>query len=70
MKTKKLNKKLFLNKKTIAALNGNEMRFVDGGVGEGGIRCDSFKSTMCPTLTCTYHPDTRCGTICLSNPCC
>ena len=33
MNTKKFNKRLFLNKKTIADLNGKEMSDVYGGIG-------------------------------------
>jgi natural product precursor len=56
MKTKKFEKKLSLNKKTIADLDSKEMGAVKGG----------YKLTI-PTciITCT-----RLGTICNSNPCC
>ncbi|UCH98076.1 MAG: class I lanthipeptide [Candidatus Aminicenantes bacterium] len=70
MKPKKFSRKLFLNKKTIVNLDGTEMRVVEGGAGDAGMRCDSCKSTFCHTMTCTHSPDTFCGTICNSNPCC
>jgi len=58
MKTKKLSKKLGLNKKTIADLNGKEMGYVKG-------RCieTHFKSCIPLTDTCI-----TCGNTC--NPTC
>lgn len=44
MKTKKLDKKLDLNKKTIALLNNGEMNVIDGGYSVPGFTC-----LPCPT---------------------
>jgi hypothetical protein len=72
MKQKKFNKKLILNKKTIANLNNGEMKDVNGGK-------DDISNSLC--ITC-FTCDTDCGATCFgvtcptrtgtpqSNPCC
>jgi hypothetical protein len=44
MKTKRFDKKLILNKKTIALLNNGEMNVVAGGYSVPGLTC-----RLCPT---------------------
>jgi hypothetical protein len=59
MKPKKFSKKLGLNKKTIANLNGDMMGIVKGGITVTEITCD----TQCGQRTCQTCPET-CYTIC------
>ena len=48
MKTKKLSKKLVLNKKTVASLNNAEIKDIKGG--ETGLyTCQATCNTACPT---------------------
>lgn len=73
MKTKKFNKKLNLNKKTISNLNYGQMRNVNGGGndidrnasdgGSCGVTCDT-----CFT-PCGVSCNTQCNSDC-SNACC
>jgi hypothetical protein len=65
MKPKKFNKKLALNKKTIANLNNREMAVAIGGITQ------SITFTRCETCRrdCTKTCDTCWETNC-SNPCC
>jgi len=51
MKTKKVNKKLSLNKKTIANLGNNEMNGVHGGGTLNSLCCipSGFSICKCPT---------------------
>ncbi len=62
MKHQKFNKKLILNKKTIAALQNNEMKKVYGyGEEPTGITCPIQQKT---------HPTQCYGTYCASLPYC
>ena|GEM_PF-732395 len=67
MKTKKFNRKLALNKKTIANLNFNEMNVVLGGelTDNCTTDCTQLKS-VCPHLC--PPPDKSIGT-CVASPC-
>lgn len=62
MKTKKFNKKLSLNKKTISNLNYGQMRNVNGG-GNDIVRNTSHADP------CGTSCDTQCNSAC-SNACC
>ncbi len=70
MKSKNLSKRLILNKKTIADLNGSEMKNVVGGVFEAGIRCDSVYSTICESVVICVYTKSKCVSVCTSIPCC
>ena len=52
MKPKKMNKRLFLNKKTITNISLDEMRNVKGGTGDHV----TYGATSCYTLCNTYMP--------------
>ncbi len=57
MKLKKFKKKLNLNKKTIADLNINEMKEINGGLDDPVSR---WVSGCCPTSgLCTGFPDCK-----------
>ena len=60
MKTKKFNKKLSLNKKTIADLNEEEMKKAIGGV--SGVDTTCLETML---ITCGVQ---SCGTICFTLP--
>ena len=53
MKSKKLSKKLSLNKKTVAHLNGNEMTKVKGGCAPTVTPSTVYKPTN-PEVICTW----------------
>jgi len=59
MKVKNISKKLFLNKKTIADLNGRQMEHLKAGMNEPPKYCaDTDAESNCPTgVTC----DTICS---------
>jgi len=61
MKTKKLSKKLGLNKKTIANLNKSEMEMANGGACSLFVSCTS--EYPCNTSWDVCDP-TNCSTIC------
>jgi len=63
MKSKKFEKKLSLNKKTIADLNSSEMNWLKGGQAEPTKSCDY---TLCG---CCTKPEHSCFTYCGSCPC-
>lgn len=72
MKTKKLNKKLMLNKKTLVNLNAQELFRVHGG-GDTETRtcptmCNTYCPERCPDTDYTYAPD-YCPTITCENTC-
>jgi len=48
MKTKKINTKLSLSKRTVANLNGGEMKGAKGGYNTNSV------CPICPTDDCTY----------------
>jgi hypothetical protein len=50
MKTKRLSKKLRLNKKTVSNLNVNEMKSVKGG----GIMSDITGCISCMSISCLF----------------
>jgi hypothetical protein len=53
MKPKKLSKKLGLNKKTIADLNGSQMEHLKGGIDTPPVCWETDAQSNCPTmLTC------------------
>jgi hypothetical protein len=54
MKAKNINKKLFLNKKTVADLNGSQMEHLKGGIDKPPEPCrDTYANSGCHTgLTC------------------
>jgi hypothetical protein len=61
MKTKKFNKKLALNKKTVADLNGSDMDYAHGG---GIPPCELTQGhSTCPTA------DISCGGTCAASEC-
>jgi hypothetical protein len=60
MKTKKVIKKLDLNKKTISDLNSNVMSFIAGG--DGSDPCGTYR-TCDPTMQGCRTQDERCKTI-------
>ncbi|MCU0288075.1 MAG: class I lanthipeptide [Acidobacteria bacterium] len=65
MKPKNFNKKLMLNKKTVAHLDNNEMNKAHGGVHPSAIGgCPTYGRGSCPTecYTVEYNPN--------SAPCC
>ena len=47
MKTKKLSKKLYLNKRTVATLNYDEMKALRGG--GGSTEEETLPKCICPT---------------------
>jgi hypothetical protein len=57
---KKINKKLVLNKETIADLKADEMKAVQGGVSMGHPSC--FETGCCPLTewTCPTGPPMDC----------
>ncbi len=64
MKTKKFNKKLTLNKKTVVNLDSSNMNGVQGGIVETYYTCPT-NLTHCRTRCATYCPlcpslDTAC----------
>ncbi len=71
MKTRKMTRKLVLNKKTVADLNSRAMNQLYGGIKTGitcGLLCDtenySCYETQCETCYHTCPPtwcDTECG---------
>ena len=65
MKTKKVNRKLTLNKKTIARLNQNELNDFKGGVTETRDLTKCISCTVCITH-CTCG-DTNCFTYGISD---
>lgn len=70
MKPKMFNKKLFLNKKTIANLVNGEMNGV-----YGGAKCDTFTTTCnpCAFIESYCGGPATCATLTgnpQSNPCC
>jgi hypothetical protein len=69
MKTKRFHKKLVLNKKTIADLNGYMMGNVHGGIDITNSQTDSccLVHTDCPdcTQTCLTNCNT-CGATCVT----
>jgi hypothetical protein len=60
MKSKKFEKKLALNKKTIADLNGDMMGRVHGGIENTQTASCCMGPTDCPN--CTQTCNTYCGT--------
>jgi len=60
MKTKKFNKRLSLNKKTIADLNGKEMKNAIGGVSGVDTTCLETRLITCGVKSC--------GSICFTLP--
>jgi hypothetical protein len=58
MKTKRLPKKLGLNKKTIVDLNKQAMNLVKGGTWGTGTSCEPCETMSCNTGC--FMPDTRC----------
>ena len=70
MKTKKINKKLELNKKTVSNLNDTEMNHVKGALFwtdpracDTDFTCSDFTWNQCPTEFCSVYKHTCC-TIC------
>ena len=66
MKTKKLSKKLALNKRSIAALNVKDMVFVKGGDSLGRPSCEACQTVhICTCIddesVCYSHPGTWCS---------
>jgi natural product precursor len=75
MKSKNFNKKLMLNKKTVANLGSNEMRDIQGGADT--CTCKTCVSTYLACETTVGFPYTVCDSTCLSltgtpqsDPCC
>ncbi|MDQ1354004.1 MAG: hypothetical protein QG657_4313 [Acidobacteriota bacterium] len=66
MKPKNFNKKLMLNKKTVAHLGNNEMNAAHGGrpVSLDG-ECPTYGKVSCPTVCYTLNYTDH-----LSDPCC
>lgn len=66
MKTKKFSRKLMLNKKTVANLNGSMMGKVHGGEGDSQTPANSccMGPTDCPncTQTCYCPTEVTCAT--------
>jgi hypothetical protein len=70
MKTKKVSKKLALNKRTIAKLNSDGMDAIFGGIGEtyGAATCDDcmgasrFNPTVCLSVKTRCQSDCQCIT--------
>jgi natural product precursor len=75
MKTKKFEKKLSLNKKTIANLNNGDMKHLQGGIKPTGCTCPFCRVTensLCPTAAITCQTcDTKAppGQQCEGPPC-
>jgi hypothetical protein len=73
MKTKKLNKKLVLNKKTIAQLTMDKSNSIRGGLTRtvGGPFCPTGEcSALCDTYDdCEFPRCTDWGTSCTPYPC-
>ena len=68
MKTKKFNKKLGLNKKTIADLNEPDMQSLRGGT-QSYDTCGFTRIWECPTdFTCTHPVMCKCTCLC-TMPC-
>jgi hypothetical protein len=67
MKTKKFNKRLALNKKTIADLNDSQKDAV-----YGGDLASKLFSACCPTAHTCFNScgGTACESVCGSDPCC
>lgn len=63
MKTKKVNQKLVLKKRTVANLNTAEMRYIQGGL-VNEVKYKTIEESYCVcTTTCpseTYHCTTTC----------
>jgi len=59
MKRRKLNKRLALNKKTVADLNSHQMTNVHGGDVSGLPTCGV--SNCCETLDCPVQETSGCG---------
>lgn len=53
MKTKNFQKKLFLNKKTVANLNNNQMGVVFGGCDQSYLSCSTLPAKCTYTDLCT-----------------
>jgi natural product precursor len=77
MKTKNFDKKLALNKRTIANLNSREMRNLHGGVYTNRRECETNEPSCRPTVCETFNlrecnsdetwcacTQTQCGTYC------
>lgn len=66
MKTRKLSKKLSLNKKTVADINGGEMGKLKGGCKPSLVisGCPVSQEYTCPIVTCdsicSIGPDCQC----------
>jgi hypothetical protein len=60
MKTKKFSKKLVLNKKTVANLNGNEMNLIYGGAPETYQKTVCFTDCETNCYMCDYTIRSRC----------
>jgi len=58
MKTKTFNKKLFLNKNTVANLNDSEMKGIKGG--ETEYPCFTERESLCNPSVCTTICFTQC----------
>ncbi len=68
MKKKNFNRKLRLNKVTVATLRDDVMKRTKGGITKGPD-CIWTQMTYCDT--CLLCPtETDCATACGSNPCC
>ena len=72
MKAKKFNKKLLLNKKTVANLNNDKMSGVRGGMYTVQLTCGAFCDTdfTCEDLTVCGVCWTQRPTVCESNCSC
>lgn len=72
MKTKKLNKKLILNKETLVNLNAQELFKVQGGATTETRTCPSWCNTLCPErcpdTSYSESPD-NCPTVTCQNTC-
>jgi len=61
MKTKKVGKKLILNKKTISNLESKQMNDVLGGAPSLDTMCETWGTDSCPNTQCyTYEPAAIC----------
>jgi hypothetical protein len=71
MKTKKFSRKLMLNKKTVANLNGNLMGRVRGGYQNTQTDSCCLVHTDCPdcTQTCNCPTDVTCATCATCQTC-
>jgi hypothetical protein len=67
MKKVKLNRKLRLNKVTVATLRDDLMKRMKGGITKGPD-CIWTQMTYCDTCFCPTV--TGCETVCNSDPCC